>query len=104
MAEFGKDVVEVGVPCFAVVGLERHPLVLDFAPEDLDAVELGAVGGRKYRGRPFFELLHQGRDHLGGVNRGVVQDDGRWLAHLLEQQAQETRKQLCGGIPSRAWR
>jgi hypothetical protein len=43
LAEFGKDAIEVGLQGFGVAGLECHPLVLDFAPEDLDAVELRAV-------------------------------------------------------------
>ena len=99
LAEFGENVVEVGLQGFGVAGLEGHPLVLDFAPEDLDAVELGAVGWQEVQGQAlFFELLYQGRDRLGGVNRGVVQDDGQRLTHLFDQQAQETRKQLCGGV------
>jgi hypothetical protein len=44
LAKLGKDVVEVGLQGFGVAGLEGQPLVLDLSPEDLDAVELGAVG------------------------------------------------------------
>jgi hypothetical protein len=36
LAEFCKDVVEVGLQGFGVPDLEGHPLVLDLAPEDLD--------------------------------------------------------------------
>ena len=39
-AKLCEDVIKVGQQGF---GLERHPLVLDFAPEELDAVELRAI-------------------------------------------------------------
>ena len=42
-AKVCEDVIKVGQQGFGVAGLERHPLVLDFAPEDLDAVELRAI-------------------------------------------------------------
>ena len=51
LTKLGKDVVEVGLQGFGVAGLEGHPLVLDFAPEDLDAVELRTVGWQKVQGQ-----------------------------------------------------
>ena len=42
-AKVCEDVIKVGQQGFGVAGLERHPLALDFAPEDLDAVELRAI-------------------------------------------------------------
>lgn len=40
IVEFYKDVFEVGLPGSGVASLEGPALVLDFAPKDLDAVEL----------------------------------------------------------------
>jgi hypothetical protein len=54
IAKLDKDVIEVGLQGFRVAGLEGHPLVLDFAPEDLDTVELRAVGWQEVQSQVFF--------------------------------------------------
>ena len=70
LAKLGEDVVEVGLEGFKVSGLEGQPLVLDLSPEDLDAVELGAVGWQEVQGQAFLlELLQHGPDRFGGKAR-----------------------------------
>jgi hypothetical protein len=54
LPKLGEDFVEVGLQDFGVVSLERQPLVRDLSPEDLDAVEFGAVGQQEDRVSPFY--------------------------------------------------
>lgn len=68
--EFGLEVIE------AEIGPEREPLVFDFAPEDFDEVEFGAVGRRPVQADALSEpVVDPSLKRAAGVDGGVVGDD-----------------------------
>ena len=80
-----------------------HPGVLDLVPKVLDAVELGAVRGQKVERETLSgEQFDEGTQPLCGVNRGVVEDDGQRLGHMLIEQPQEAYEEVGShGLPER---
>lgn len=68
--EFGLEMIE------AEIGFRRKPFVFDFAPEDFDEVELGAVGRQPVQADALAKPVHDARlKSPAGVNGGVIQDD-----------------------------
>ena len=68
--EFGLEVIE------AEIGPEGEPVVFDFAPEDFDQVEFGAIGRQPMQGDALAEPIHHPRlESAAGVDGGVVEDD-----------------------------
>lgn len=99
VSEFLKDFIQVSLQGFGIAGFESHPLMFDLAPQDFDAVELGAVGRQKVQGQPLLlEQVHHGFERFCRVYRGVVQHDCQGFAHMLKQQPQKTREQLSRGV------
>lgn len=98
-AKLLEDFVEVRFKGFGIAGFEGHPLMLDFAPQDFDAIELWAVGRQKVQGQSLLlEQVHHGLDRFCRVYRSVVQHDCQGFAHMLKQQTQKARKQLSRGV------
>lgn len=98
-AKFLEDFVEVSFKGFGIAGFECHPLMLDFAPQDFDAVELWAVGRQKVQGQSLLlEQVHHGFDGFCCMHRGVVQHDCQGFAYMLKQQTQKARKQFSRGV------
>lgn len=99
LAKFLEDFVEVSFKGFGIAGFECHPLMLDFAPQDSDAVEPWTVGRQKVQGQSLLlEQVHHGFDRFCRVYRGVVQHDRQKFAHMLKQQTQKARKQFSRGV------
>ncbi len=68
--KFGFEVFE------AEIGARGQPFVFDFAPEDFDEVELGAVGWQPVQADTLAKPVHDARlKSPAGVNGGVVEDD-----------------------------
>lgn len=98
-AKFLEDLVEVSFKGFSIAGFKGHPLILDFAPQDFDAVELWTVGRQKVQGQSLLlEQVRHGLDRFCHVYRGVVQHDCQGFAHMLKQQPPKVRKQFSRGV------
>lgn len=99
LAQFPENVIQIRLQDWSIAGFEGHPLVLDFASQDFNAVELKAVRWQKEQGQSsLFEQRHQGPDFFGSVHRGFVQNDRQGPVHLLKQQTQKARKHLSRGV------
>ena len=60
----------------AEIGGERKPLVLDFTPEDFDAIEFGTVGWQPVQRDALSKpVVDTGLKGAAGVDGGVVQNN-----------------------------
>lgn len=74
----------IGFEHLRVSAFESHPGVLGLVPELFDTVEFGAVGGQKVKRQALlFKQIDEEADAFGGVDRGVVEDDGQRFGDVL---------------------